>query len=191
MSGKDQKYIMICVNACLSFGMIIKCEIFVVIYSIDAAMSKANGNQEITAIHLNKSHIIEVVTVGSNLQWFAEKLVEKGFIHQQVSSEILSMQGIEPEGKVGRLLDSVFTVLRNADRKERWFGEFNAIFLKQESDYMELVDKLRRTYREGTNVVSSFHITMHVVLKLHMCLFYFPGMWKQDSNRAPEDAAGV
>ena len=101
-------------------------------------------------------HITEVVTVGNNLQWFAGKLVEKGFIHQQATFEILGKHDITPEERVGRLLESVFAVIRNTDRKKHWFDEFNAIFSK-ESEYVQLVDRLRNSYGEGSIY---FHTSM-------------------------------
>lgn len=104
--------------------------------------------QEISAIRQNLSHITDVITIGGNLQWFANQLVENAFITQVVSGGILDMNGITPAEKASKMLNSVFEKLRNSDRKKRWFDKFVAIFSK-EAAYAELVNKLRKSYEES------------------------------------------
>lgn len=97
---------------------------------------------EITAIRTNINLITDAVTVGDNLQWFANSLVEKAFIARGAAQGILNTQGIAPATKANKLLDSVFAVLRGSDRKRHWFDTFIGIFCS-EAAHAELVQKLK------------------------------------------------
>lgn len=110
-----------------------------------AAMGEA---KEITAIRQNLSHITDVVTVGDNLQWFANKLVENAFISQQTSGRIIDMHGVTSADKANKILSSVFEKLRHSERKKHWFDSFVAIFSK-DAAYAELFNKLRKSYEKS------------------------------------------
>ena len=98
--------------------------------------------QEITAFRTNLTSLTDTVTVGDNLQWFSNCLVEKAFITQRAAQAILS-SGATPAHKAGQLIDGVFAVIRTSDRKSHWFAEFVSIFSTDRA-YEELVEKLKR-----------------------------------------------
>ena len=103
---------------------------------------------EIAAVRRNLGALSD--TISGNLPWFATKLVEKAFITQEQSSGILGTHGIEPAEKARRLLDGVFTALRNTNRKEERFDEFIAIF-SPEAAYAELVHNLRTSHTSANS----------------------------------------
>ncbi|CAI8042398.1 FYVE, RhoGEF and PH domain-containing protein 6 [Geodia barretti] len=101
---------------------------------------------EITALRTNLTAITDTVTVGDNLQWFSNCLVEKAFIAQRAAQAILG-GGATPANKASQLIDGVFTVIRRSDRKSYWFAEFVSIFSTDRA-YAELVEKLKRHVRQ-------------------------------------------
>ena len=103
---------------------------------------------EIAAIRSNKESITESILVGDTLHWFADQLVEKGFITRRAAEGILDILATPPREKARKLLGSVFTKLENADDKKIWFDKFVSIF-SGEPAYEELVKKLGKCY-EGT-----------------------------------------
>ena len=113
-----------------------------------AATTTSGEPAEIAAIRTNLVAVSD--TISGNLQWFANKLVEKAFITQAQASNILGIQGIGPAEKASRLLDGVFTVLRNTNRKEERFDEFIAIF-SPEAAYAELVHNLKRSHASANS----------------------------------------
>ena len=111
-------------------------------------MTTAMGEaKEITAIRQNLSHITDVITVGDNLQWFANKLVESEFITQQTSQRIIDMHGVTSADKAGKILSSVFEKLKHSERKKHWFDRFVAMFSK-DAAYAELFNKLKKSYEK-------------------------------------------
>ena len=113
-----------------------------------AAISTSGESPEVFAIRQNLVALND--TISGNLPWFATELVEKAFITQEQSSGILGIHGIEPAEKARRLLDSVFTALRNTSRKKERFDMFIAIF-SPEAAYAELVDKLKRSHASANS----------------------------------------
>ncbi|CAI8013361.1 hypothetical protein GBAR_LOCUS8486 [Geodia barretti] len=102
-----------------------------------------NGERpEITALRTNLTSITDTVTVGDNLQWFSNCLVEKAFIARRTARAILG-GGATPAHKAGQLIDGVFAVILPSDRKSHWFAEFVSIF-STDPAYAELVEKLKR-----------------------------------------------
>ncbi|CAI8051085.1 NACHT, LRR and PYD domains-containing protein 12 [Geodia barretti] len=101
---------------------------------------------EITALRTNLTSITDRVTVGDNLQWFSNCLVEKAFIAQRTAQAILS-SGSTPANRAGQLIDGVFAVIRTSDRRSHWFAEFVSIFSADRA-YAELVEKLKRHVRQ-------------------------------------------
>ena len=97
---------------------------------------------EITALRTNLTSLTDTVTVGDNLQWFSNCLVEKAFITQRAAQAILG-GGATPANKAGQLIDGVFAVIRTSDRKNHWFAELVSIFSTDRA-YAELVEKLKR-----------------------------------------------
>ena len=106
-------------------------------------MADCGEPQEITALRTNLTSITDTVTVGGNLQWFANRLVEKAFIPRRVAQEILDVSGATPASKAGHLMDSVFVALGTTDERRRRFDEFVSIFSTDEA-YAGLVSKCRR-----------------------------------------------
>ena len=109
---------------------------------------------EITALRSNLTSITDTVTVGDNLQWFANCLVEKAFITQRAVQGILG-SATTPANKAGKLIDSVFVAIRRSDRKKHWFDEFVSIFSTDRA-YSELVEKLQRCAIETSPAPSVF-----------------------------------
>ncbi|CAI8027215.1 hypothetical protein GBAR_LOCUS15577, partial [Geodia barretti] len=72
--------------------------------------------QEITALRTNITSLTDTVTVGDNLQWFSNCLVEKAFVAQRAAQAILG-GGATPAHKARQLIDGVFAVIRTSDRK--------------------------------------------------------------------------
>ena len=110
---------------------------------------------EITALSSNLTSITDTVTVGDNLQWFANRLVEKTFVTRSVAQGILGLSGATPAYKAGQLTDSVFAVIRTSDRKKHWLDEFVSIFSTDRA-YAELVEKLQRCVIETSPAPSVF-----------------------------------
>ena len=110
---------------------------------------------EITGLRSNLISITDTVTVGDNLQWFANRLVEKAFVTRRVAQGILGLSGATPANKAGQLTDSVFAVIRTSDRKKHWFDEFVSIFSTDRA-YAELVEKLQRCVIETSPAPSVF-----------------------------------
>ena len=106
-------------------------------------MAAEGEPREITALSSHLTSITDTVTVGDNLQWFANRLVEKAFVTRRVAQGILGLSGTTPAYKAGQLTDSVFAVIRTSDRKKHWFNEFVSIFSTDRA-YSELVEKLQR-----------------------------------------------
>ncbi|CAI8049298.1 hypothetical protein GBAR_LOCUS27132 [Geodia barretti] len=104
-------------------------------------------SREIVALRTNLTSITDTVTVGGNLQWFANGLVERGFIPRREAQDILYVQGATPARMVGQLMDSVFVVLHLTNEKRRWFDEFVSIF-STEKAYAELVAKLKHRFND-------------------------------------------
>jgi hypothetical protein len=98
---------------------------------------------EITALRTNLTSITDTVKVGGNLQWFANRLVEKAFISRRVAQEILDVSGVPPARKAAQLMDSVFVVLQTTEERRRRFDEFVSTFSTDEA-YAELVSKFKR-----------------------------------------------
>lgn len=96
---------------------------------------------EIAAIRKNIDFI--TATVSGSLQWFANKLEEKGFIKGEEAQGIIRILGIPEANKARQLLDSVFIKLRIPEKRKQWFDEFVAIF-SGEAAYEDLVDILRK-----------------------------------------------
>ena len=109
---------------------------------------------EITALRSNLTSITDTVTVGGNLQWFVNRLVEKAFITQRAVQEILG-SATTPTNKASQLIDSVFVAIRMSDRKRLWFDEFVSIFSTDRA-YSELVEKLQRCVIETSPAPSVF-----------------------------------
>ena len=98
---------------------------------------------EITTLRTNLTSITDTVTVGGNLQWFSNRLVEKAFIPRRAAQGILDISGVTPAIKAGHLMNSVFVVLRTTDERRRRFDEFVSIFSTDEA-YAGLVSKFKR-----------------------------------------------
>ena len=105
-------------------------------------MADGGEPQEIAALRTNLTSITDTVTVGSNLQWFGNRLVEKRFIPRGEAQEILDVSGARPSMKAAQLMDSVFAVLETTDRKRRWFDQFVSIFSADKA-HAELPAKLK------------------------------------------------
>ncbi|CAI8024457.1 hypothetical protein GBAR_LOCUS14192, partial [Geodia barretti] len=110
-------------------------------------MADSGEPPQITALRTNLTSITDTVTVGGNLQWFANRLVEREFIPRRVAQEILDVTGATPAKKAGQLMDSVFAVLRITNEKRRWFDEFVSIFSTDKA-YAELVAKLKHHFND-------------------------------------------
>ena len=110
-------------------------------FSFNTKMAAEGEPPEITALRSNLTSITDTVTVGGNLQWFANRLVEKAFITQRAVQEILG-SATTPANKAGQLIDSVFVAIRRSNRKRQWFEEFVSIF-SADTAYAELVTKLQ------------------------------------------------
>ena len=118
-------------------------------------MMAAEGEpREITALRSNLTSITDTVTVGGNIQWFANRLVEKAFITQRAVQEILG-SATTPANRAGQLIDSVFVAIRMSDRKRHRFDEFVSIF-STDRTYAELVEKLQRCVIETFPAPSVF-----------------------------------
>ena len=118
-------------------------------------MMAAEGEpREITALRSNLTSITDTVTVGGNIQWFANRLVEKAFITQRAVQEILG-SATTPANRAGQLIDSVFVAIRMSDRKRLRFDEFVSIFSTDRA-YSELVEKLQRCVIETSPAPSVF-----------------------------------
>ena len=98
---------------------------------------------EITVLNTNREFIIDAVSVGDTLQWFADCLVAKAFIADKTAQGILSIHGITAAEKASQLMNSVFAKLRVSDNKSRCFNEFVDIF-SHDRAYAELVERLRK-----------------------------------------------
>ena len=109
---------------------------------------------EITALRSNLTSITDTVTVGGNLQWFANHLMEKAFITQRAVQGILG-SATTPANRAGQLIDSVFVKIQMSDRKSHWFDEFVSIFSTDRA-YSELVEKLQRCVIETSPAPSVF-----------------------------------
>ena len=121
-------------------------------------MADGGEPQEITSLRSNLTSITDAVTVGDNLQWFANSLVEKTLISQRAAQGILGAVGATPAYRAGQLLDSVFAVIRSSDRKRHWFDEFVSIF-STEKVYAELVEKLLKCgVSSSSNDQQSFNL---------------------------------
>ena len=105
-------------------------------------MADGGEPQEIAALRTNLTSITDTVTVGGNLQWFGNRLVEKRFIPRREAQEILDVSGTRPSMKAAQLMDSVFAVLETTDRKRRWFDQFVSIFSADKA-HAELAAKLK------------------------------------------------
>lgn len=121
------------------------------VFSTETNMTMAKGEApEILAIRLNRNYITE--TVAGNLQWFANKLGEKGFIGIDEAGGILGTSGITLADKAGQLLKSVSIKLKNPKKRKYWFDTFVTIF-EEEAAYEDLVDMLKTSY-EGCKYLS-------------------------------------
>jgi hypothetical protein len=105
-------------------------------------MAAGGEPDEITALRTNLNLITDTVTVGDNLQWFANSLVEKAFITQRAAEGILGTSGVAPDRLAGKLMDSVFAVIRASDRKRHWFDQFVDVF-SNDAAYAELAKRLK------------------------------------------------
>ena len=119
-------------------------------------MAAEGEPREITALRSNLTSITDTVTVGGNLQWFANRLVEKAFITQRAVQEILG-SATTPANRASQLIDSVFLAIRMSDRKRLRFDEFVSIFSTDRA-YSELVEKLQRCVIETSPAPSVFPI---------------------------------
>ena len=100
---------------------------------------------------LNDNLELITSTAASDLQWFANKLVEKRFIVRSKAQGILRKTGVTQADKAGELLDEVYTIIQHAeDERGMWFDKFVAIFSGQAAHSM-LVKRLKRN-REGNNI---------------------------------------
>ena len=95
---------------------------------------------EITALRTNLHTITEAAS--ANLRWFADRLIEKGFIARETANGILQTTGKTPAEVAGTLLNSVFTKIETLDDKRRSFDEFVAI-LSTDKSMAELVKVLK------------------------------------------------
>ena len=97
----------------------------------------------ITALNRNLSHITDTVTVGGTLQWFANCLVERKFIPQRTSQNILDTHGKSPAEQAGQLMDGVLTKMRGSGTEStKCYNTFVEIFSCDEA-YKELAERLR------------------------------------------------
>ena len=97
---------------------------------------------EIRTLTRNLSHITAAVTVGGTPQWFADHLVEQGFIARNTAQGILGTHGITPAQQAGQLLDSVFAQINGSDRKRQWFNKLTEIF-SQDRAHTQLAERLQ------------------------------------------------
>ena len=105
-------------------------------------MAGAGEQVEITALLMNLTHIIDIVTAGGIPHWFAHRLVEKAFIHHWTAQVILACMEY-PVQQAEKLLESVFAKIHGSRDKSHWFNKFVDIF-SYEKAYQDLVKKLRR-----------------------------------------------
>ena len=98
---------------------------------------------EITALRTNLTSISDVVTVGGNLQWFTDHMVEKAFISQRAARGILDVHGVTSAKQASQLMDSVFAKIRVSEEERHWFNEFVDIF-SHDAAYSDLVRRLKR-----------------------------------------------
>ena len=123
-------------------------------FSFNTMMAAEGEPREITALRSNLTSITDTVTVGGNLQWFANRLVEKAFITQRAVQGILG-SATTPANRASQLIDSVFVAIRMSDRKRLRFNEFVSIFSTDRA-YSELVEKLQRCVIETSPAPSVF-----------------------------------
>ena len=105
-------------------------------------MADRGEPQEIAALRTNLTSITDTVTVGVNLQWFGNRLVEKRFICRREAQKLLDVSVTRPSMKAAQLMDSVFAVLETTDRKRGWFDQFVSIFSADKA-HGELAAKLK------------------------------------------------
>ena len=112
--------------------------IFHCVYSV-MFLTDAGEPVEIAALRTNITSISNVVTVGGNLQWFANCLVEKAFITRENAQGILGRCGLTPTQQASQLMDSVFAKIRG---KRHWFDAFVNIF-SHDAAHADLMQRLR------------------------------------------------
>ena len=98
---------------------------------------------EITTLKTNRELIIDTVSVGDSLQWFAGRLVAKAFIPEREAQGICGTHGVATAEKASQLMDSVVAKLRASDNKSRQFHEFVDTF-SHDRRYAELVKSLKK-----------------------------------------------
>ena len=127
-------------------------------------MAGSSESEEITALTKNLCRITDTVTVGRSLQWFANQLIEKGFITRQTAQGILGIDGITPAEKAGKLMDSVFAQINgSSDRKRDWFNDFVDIF-SHDRAYTGLVEGLKKEGKGSKRYASLryiYYFTFH------------------------------
>ena len=113
------------------------------LYIVDFTILPVSGEAvEIRVLTRNLSQITAAVTVGGTPQWFADHLVEGGFIARDTAQGILGTHGITPAQQAGQLLDSVFAQINGSDRKRQWFNKLTEIF-SQDRAHTQLAERLQ------------------------------------------------
>ncbi len=104
-------------------------------------MPQASGLQlsRFQAVKKCLPSIKEQVSASTDLQWFGNSLVEKQLIGAQPKDTILHAVGVSNERKVGQLMQSVITQIKNNPVK---YGRFVAI-LRQEPVLTSLAESIK------------------------------------------------
>ena len=117
---------------------------------------------EITALKTNREVIIDTVSVGGTLQWFADCLVAKAFIADKTARGRLSIHGITAAEKASQLMDGVFAKINGSDNKKTyWFREFINIFVGDRA-HQDLVEKLRKAGKTLALLLNIEYFIIHL-----------------------------
>ena len=116
------------------------------LYIVDFTILPVSGEAvEIRTLTRNLSHITATVTVGGTPEWFADHLVEQGFIARGTAQGILGTHGITPAQQAGQLLDrknNGSDQINGSDRKRQWFNKLTEIF-SQDRAHTQLAERLQ------------------------------------------------
>ena len=110
----------------------------------------AGESPEVAAIRKHIGMITKAVTTIGSVQTFASGLQEKAFITLDAAQAILNTNGISPNEKASKLLDSVYLNLEWAEDPKARYEEFLSIF-SSDAAYAGLVKKLR-IHRKGADI---------------------------------------
>ena len=101
-------------------------------------------HQSIESFAIREHNSLIVDTISTDLNYFSQKFVEKGFITRDTNSDIRGMYGVGEREKASRLLDSALNSLKISKEKSKWFHEFLSIFSVKPA-YRDLAERMMET----------------------------------------------